>query len=152
MTKIVNSISVKNGEIAGYHSGASAPKGNIVVTQAQLAEIKALQADGLKRNVRPLWSDGSASLPVDTRPIVEVKVNDSLDDAVIFIDTPFEVSMASAHIPDGRIIVTVFGRLFAMEFKSGSATKTVTNHQSGEFEFRSNSEFRSNNLKLRIVE
>ena len=148
----MNSITVSNGEIVGTHSGAAIPDGNIAVTDDQLAEIRVLQQDGAARSVRPLWNDGSPMLPADMRPVIQVTVNGSTDDAVVFINTPFEISMTSDYIPDGRLIVDVFGRLFALDFVGGAGTKTVSSATSGEYVFGDNLVFRANTLKLQIVE
>ena len=148
----MNSITVSNGEIVGTHSGSAVPDGNIAVTDEQLAAIRVLQQEGVARSVRPLWNDGSPMLPADMRPVIQVTVNGSTDDAVVFTNTPFEISMTSDQIPDGRLIVDVFGRLFALDFVGGAGTKTVSSATSGEYVFGDNLAFRANTLKLQIVE
>ena len=148
----MNSKTVSNGEIVGTHSGAAVPDGNIAVTDEQLAAIRVLQQEGVARSVRPLWNDGSPMLPADMRPVIQVTVNGSTDDAVVFTNTPFEISMTSDYIPDGRLIVDVFGRLFALDFVGGVGTKTVSSATSGEYVFGNNLVFRANTLKLQIVE
>lgn len=149
----MSSVSINEvDEITGIHSGSLLPAGNIQVTNEQIETIRELQKIGMTQNSRPLWNSGSPLLPPDSRPYVEVKVNGSISDAVIFIDTPFSVSMANPNFPDGTIIVKVFGRLFAMNFIDGVATKTISNALSGEFQFGGDLNFRSNPLKLQIVE
>lgn len=135
------SIAVTGSDITGTHIGPSLPKGNIEVSDITYKQIHnlqlQLQAEGRQGAVQ--WDGETPSIPVESRPLLSVTVNGSASVVVSVGDVI--VLQVTGQIPDGALIVPVFGRRFKLDFIGGVASKNITITESRLYEIKSNEMF-----------